>query len=492
MREHLGIDVDCLMEHSLATEEELRKIQIEEEEPKPLRKAKLDSESLMIEKQDERDMIERRHRIQDEFLSRSEELHSFNHDVDWEQGNNPNLKSNRKLTADTRVTSNQEHRKDVDGFGADNLRLAEHHGLGEARDSEIFNHRREVLLSPLASEGKGTVQQPKGTPRKNSQQNGSSGQEATATSPTISSQDGSANHVVEGLPTAQNPSLVIPADGGGASVPTKDRFDSIKFSPTIGQEDKHIFVDKDCMRDPVVDVFYLDTWQAVAEKNTKIFRNVFRCMPDSEVKSWKEYKEYNTYQEKFAEMQSHHTAKAFNPHHQRQTGPPGAGTTWATSLKPNILHRTGSHCTDRKSHTQTDEKSDRPNYNDRPQSEQANAQLTSPVDEKASLRPTDVPGTSSSRQDDGLSSGDDLERQRSETPQVDYSEALNRNATNRSSRRRRRRTTTLGSKRDFTIDEVLDKQRAEDLLDQVQGHLIMWPYDWYVPSISNKYRMAVY
>ncbi|KAL2843805.1 hypothetical protein BJX68DRAFT_269980 [Aspergillus pseudodeflectus] len=477
MREHLGIDVDCLMEHSLATEEELRKIQIEEEEPKPLRKAKLDSESLMMEKQDERDMIERRHRIQDEFLSRSEELHSFNHDVDWEQGNNPNLKSNRKLTADTRVTSNLEHRKDVDGFGADNLRLAEHHGLGEARDSEILNHRREVLLSPLASEGKGTVQQPKGTPRKNSQQNGSSGQEATTTSPTISSQDGSANHVVEGLPTAQNPSLVIPADGGGASVPTKDRFDSIKFSPTIGPEAKHIFVDKDCMRDPVVDVFYLDTWQAVAEKNTKIFRNVFRCMPDSEVKSWKEYKEYNAYQEKFAEMQSHHTAKAFNPHHQRQTGPPGAGATWATNLKPNILHRTGSHCTDRKSHTPTDEKSERPNSNDRPQSEQANAQLTSPVDEKASLRPTDVPGTSSSRQDDGLSSGDDLERQRSETPQVDYSEALNRNATNRS-RRRRRRTTTLGSKRDFTTDEVLDKQRAEDLLNQVQGHLIMWPYDW--------------
>jgi phospholipase D1/2 len=483
MREHLGIDVDCLMEHSLATEEELRKIQIEEEEPKPLRKAKLDSESLMMEKQDERDMIERRHRIQDEFLSRSEELHSFNHDVDWEQGNNPNLKSNRKLTADTRVTSNLEHRKDVDGFGADNLRLAEHHGLGEARDSEILNHRREVLLSPLASEGKGTVQQPKGTPRKNSQQNGSSGQEATATSPTISSQDGSANHVVEGLPTAQNPSLVIPADGGGASVPTKDRFDSIKFSPTIGPEAKHIFVDKDCMRDPVVDVFYLDTWQAVAEKNTKIFRNVFRCMPDSDVKSWKEYKEYNTYQEKFAEMQSHHSAKAFNPHHQRQTGPPGAGATWATNLKPNILHRTGSHCTDRKSHTPTDEKSERPNSNDRPQSEQANAQLTSLVDEKASLRPTDVPGTSSSRQDDGPSSGDDLERQRSETPQVDYSEALNRNATNRS-RRRRRRTTTLGSKRDFTTDEVLDKQRAEDLLNQVQGHLIMWPYDWYVPSLS--------
>ncbi|KAL2862930.1 phospholipase D [Aspergillus lucknowensis] len=478
MREHLGIDVDGLMEHSLATEEELQKIQINEEDPKPLRKAKLDSESLVMEKQDEKDMIERRHRIQDEFLSRSEELHSFNHDVDWEQGNNPNLKSNRKLTADARVTSNPEHKNDVDGFGVDNLQAAEQLGLGKARDSEILNHRREVLLSPFASGGKGTVQQPKGSPRKNSRQNGSSGRDATATSPVTASYDDKSTPAAEGLPAAHNSSLAIPSnDGNGGSLPCKDRFQTpIKFSPTLDLELRHIFVDKDCMRDPVVDVFYLDTWYAVAEKNTKLFRTVFRCMPDSEVKSWKEYKDYTTYQEKFAEMQSHHSAKAFNPQHQRQTGPPGTGATWGTGLKPNIslpLHRTGSQCTDRKSHTQTDEKSERPGSDDRPQSGQTNPQTASTVDEKSSLKPTE----GNTQHEDAQSSGDDLERQRSDTLQVDYSEALNRNATNRS-QRRRRRTTTLGSKRDFTADEVLDKAKAEDLLNQVQGHLIMWPYDW--------------
>ncbi|KAL3470200.1 hypothetical protein BJX99DRAFT_56076 [Aspergillus californicus] len=477
MREHLGIDVDELMEHSLATEEELRKIQIDEDEPQPLKNRKLDSEALMIEKQDERDMIERRHRIQDEFLSRSEELRSFNHDVDWEQSNNPNLKSNRKLTADARVTSNPDHKRDVDGFGADNLRIAEQYGLGTARDTKIFNERREVLLSPLASEGKGTVEQPKSSERKNSQQHRSSSQEAMVTSPAVASQDG-LPQVVEGMAIAQNPALVTSTDGCSFSALGKDRVDTPKFSPPIGPDLKHVFVDKDCMRDPVVDVFYLDTWHAVAEKNTKIFRTVFRCMPDSEVKSWKEYKEYTTYGEKFAEMQSHHTANVLNPQHQRQTGPPGTGTTWATQLMPNIslpLHRTGSHCTERKSQTPTDEKSDRPNSNDRPLSGQTNQEIVSPTDEK-SLKPTDVLGAGV-RHEDGASSGDDLERQRSEAPKVEYSEALNRNATNRS-RRRRRRATTLGSKRDFTSDEVLDKQRAEDLLNQVQGHLILWPYDW--------------
>lgn len=485
MREHLGIDVDELMEHSLATEEELRKIQIDEEEPKPLRKAKLDSESLMLEKQDERDMIERRHRIQDEFLSRSEDLHSFNHDVDWEQGNNPNLKSNRKLTTDTRVISNNDHRKDVEGLGTDNLRVAEENGLGNSRDSEIFNNRREVLVSPIASEGKGTVQRPN-PPRKNSQQNNSPvSQDLTATQPTLAAEDGGTAPVVEAMPV-QNQSLAASQDGSLPLAIPKEKFDTLKFSSPglspLGPDVKHIFVDKDCMRDPVVDVFYLDTWQAVAEKNTKIFRNVFRCMPDSEVRSWKEYKEYTAYGERFAEMQSHHTAKAFNPNHQRQTGPPGTGTTWPNQLKPNLplaLHRTGSHSTEQKSQTPTDEKSDRPNSNDRLQSDLVNHEAASPLNEKATLKPVDGSGTGTERQEDNISSGDDLERQRSEAPQVDYSEALNRNATNHS-RRRRRRATTLGSKRDFTTDEVIDKQRAEDLLNQVQGHLILWPYDWYV------------
>ncbi|KAL4919111.1 hypothetical protein BDW62DRAFT_49049 [Aspergillus aurantiobrunneus] len=483
MREHLGIDVDDLMEHSLATEEELRKIQIDEEEPKPLRQAKLDSESLILEKQDERDMIERRHRIQDEFLSRSEELHSFNHDVDWEQGNNPNLKANRKLTTDTRVISNQDHKKDVDGFGADNLRVAEQHGLGDSRDSKIFDNRREVLVSPLASEGKGTVQQPKLFQRKTSRKNSSDDQEPTTTSPVAVPEGGGTGQATEGMPAAHNPSLAASQDGSFLSELTKEKFDMVKFLPPLDSDVKHVFVDKDCMRDPVVDVFYLDTWHAVAEKNTKLFRNVFRCMPDSEVRSWKEYKEYTAYAERFAEMQNHHATKAFKPHNQRQTGPPGTGTTWATQLKPNIslpLHRTGSHCTERKSQTPTDEKTDRPNSNERPQSEQTNQEAASPLNEKSSLKPTDVLGTGTerhSRHDDNISSGDDLERQRSEVPPVDYSEALNRNATNRS-QRRRRRATTLGSKRDFTTDEVMDKQRAEDLLNQIQGHLILWPYDW--------------
>ncbi|KAH8428924.1 phospholipase D [Aspergillus melleus] len=445
MREHLGIDVDELMEHSMATEEELRKIEIAEEDSKPIEdRERLDSESLMQEKQTERDMIERRHRIQDEFLSRSEDMHSFNHDVDWEQSNNPNLKSNRKLTADPRVTSNPGHKKDVDGFGTDNLDAAAQAGLGDARDTQFLDTKTEVLVSPVASEGRGTVQQPKRSQQQSSQhadeRNGQNSFAATGNG-------------VESSPVAQgsHARASAPVSGQEPESASRDKYDSDKYPHPLGPDMKHVYIDQDCMRDPVIDLFYLDTWHAVAEKNTKIFRSVFRCMPDSEVKSWKEYKEYTAYAERFTELQNQQSSKATKSHLQ--------------AVSPSTEKQTNEA-------TQ--------NFGDRSPSEPTR-QETSDLDEKATRRISDViaPGNArNGRHDESGSSGEDADKQRFDPPVVEYSEALNRNATTHS-RRRRRRATTLGSKREFhASDEMMDMQKAENMLDKVQGHLILWPYDW--------------
>ncbi|KAG2421668.1 hypothetical protein HFD88_005644 [Aspergillus terreus] len=484
MREHLGIDVDELLEHSMATEEELRRIQMEEEGSNSPPRA--DSESLMLEKQDERDMIERRHRIQDEFLSRSEDIHSFNHDVDWEQGNNPNLKSNRKLTADSRVTSNPDHKKDVDGFGPDNLHSAMEAGLGEARDSQMLDSKAEVLVSPIACEGKGTIQKPKHITQRSNRRSHVEDKEAKEPSTLSPIQDGVESvPIVEGLPGVRHPALPSGNETESSSSgvqPPKDKLDTTKYPHPVTPELKHVFIDKDCMRDPVIDLFYLDTWYAVADKNTKIYRSVFRCMPDSEVKSWKEYKEYTAYGERFAEMQSQHSAQAFHPQPQRQTGPPGTGATAGLGLGVNVKsHLTPTSLTaDAHSPTEKPERGadNTQHHNNRSQSELAKQETVSSIDEKAALRPTDGSNAHNGRPDEGGSSGEDLEKQRSDPAFVDYSEALNRNATTQS-RRRRRRATTLGSRREFhAADEVMDRNRAEDLLNQIQGHLILWPYDW--------------
>ncbi|KAJ5594526.1 uncharacterized protein N7459_000734 [Penicillium hispanicum] len=495
MREHLGIDVDELLEHDFATEEELRKIQVAEEGNRPSgERARRGSESSIIERQDEREMIERRHRIQDEFLSRSEGMHSFNHDVDWEQSNNPNLRSNRRLTADPRVTDNSDHKKDVDGDGLDKLKAAEQAGLGVGRDSQMTQGGREALVSPIFSEGKGTIEQPRQSLPQRSAREKSSRREVNH----VSSSDGLGE-------SEANTNSETPSQGHGVSgsssrdseagsvglMVSKENHDTSRYGQPLVPELKRIFIDKDCMRDPVNDAFYLDTWQAVAEKNTKIFRSVFRCMPDSEVKNWKEYKEYAAYGERFAEMQSQQSSKSPSSPQQRQTGPPGAGSSVVNSLTspaPGINLKAEGPMAESKTPETVDEKAELGTSNaprndtDRPQSELAQQETLSSIDEKAALRMASDPNLLSSVQkgniDENGAGGDVAEKPRSNPAYVDYSEAVNMNSTSQS-RRRRRRATTIGSRREFhATDEVMDTQRAEDLLNKVQGHLILWPYDW--------------
>ena len=292
MREHLGLDVDELMEQDITLQEELARMRNGAE----VAHAGGSQEELSSEqKQEERDMIDRRHRVQDEFLSRSEDMHSFNHDVDWEQRNNPHLKTNKKLTVDPRVTGNPEHQKDVDGEGTDHLNRAKQAGLGDARDSRFMNSIDEVLISPVASEGKGTLKQPK----KSSQQTQEHGSQLN-TGDNQGSQ--SAEQHNETGPSPQS------AESGTESGHPQTL--SPESTETVKEDPGYVHVDKDCMKDPVSDAFYHDTWVALARKNTLIFRSVFRCMPDSEVKGWKEYKEYAAYGERFEEMQTQYNYKA--------------------------------------------------------------------------------------------------------------------------------------------------------------------------------------
>lgn len=477
MREHLGLDVDELLEHDFTTEEELRKIQDAEEgtqasntqEPR-------DSQSSMVERQDERDMIERRHRIQDEFLSRSEELYSFNHDVDWEQGANPNLKSNRRLTTDPRVTENSEHRKDVDGDGTDHLRAAEQAGLGTARDSQMGPKGRESLLSPIYSEGKGTFQQPK---QSTLQKSNSTSKHSKNGSPAETHHDTESNNnsdtPLQSHGASELSSRESDATGPGVTV-SREQTESSRFGHPLIPDLRRIYVDKDCMRDPVHDAFYLDTWQAVAERNTKIYRSVFRCMPDSEVKNWKEYKEYAAYGERFAEMQNQNPSKT-TTQSQKQNGASGVGSLGSPI---SLANKTDAQTIDEKDLSGSDASK---HESERPKSDPPQQEGLSSIDEKTAMKAASDPNLVSkaeNNQDEATPTpGADADVRRSNSVQVDYSEAINLNASQ--SRRRRRRGTATSCKREFhAADEMLDTQRSEELLNKTQGHLILWPYDWYV------------
>ena len=48
----------------------------------------------------------------------------------------------------------------------------------------------------------------------------------------------------------------------------------------------------DIVRDPLHDDFYESWWKRVANTNTTIFREVFRCVPDDGVESWDDYRTF--------------------------------------------------------------------------------------------------------------------------------------------------------------------------------------------------------
>lgn len=512
MREHLGIDVDEIMEGERQEGEDSKDAQWERDMD---RFHGNDAESTvpLSDRETEHKLLRSKHEIQDELLAKSERMFSFNHDVDWEQGNNPNLKVNKKVTEDPRVTGNPDHKDDVDGEGPDRLRKAEMAGTVGGRDT-VLSGRKEFLLSPLpadvaardSSPAKG--RSPKRSPSRGSEATGYAGPPPQELIRSTTAQ--------LGLPMAsQLPPLpnVDDTDIGGPGIQRSLSQKSVGVSNPLVADMKRPFVDKDCMRDPLNDSFFLDTWHAVAENNTKLFRHVFRCMPDNEVKTWKEYKEYLAYAERFSQSQGGGKSKdRVQQDAPGSSGPPGQGSTIdkLRMLGPvgektaNVESKTES-LTGKFKHTLSPK-----DHNNNPQplgkieewAEEANKAQFARKEKEAQAANADMPSLFSSPTlneksnitNDGLrdftplksstTSGSEAVQKSIYPSGVTYSEALNKNSScgtagNTGTQKRRRRATTRSSRREFhASDDIIGRGDAEELMGMTQGHLVLWPYDW--------------
>ena len=55
-------------------------------------------------------------------------------------------------------------------------------------------------------------------------------------------------------------------------------------------------VDNDAaLVDPALDTSYLDMWLRRAQRNTRLYREVFHCIPDDTVSTWAEYRRFLAY-----------------------------------------------------------------------------------------------------------------------------------------------------------------------------------------------------
>ena len=338
MREHLGLDVDKIMEDAQVMENERRKQEAEEHVAASLPDTPAEEDDRFTSPLSPTRTIplaEREAEIRKDLLERSDELRSFNHDVDWEQEGNPNLRANRRLTQDHRVTGNEVHRQDVDGEGHDRMAAIDEAGLGVGRDTALVKGAREVLVASLDAEGHTSLQ----APRK-------PGEEARLPSYVAKREAPNPpmppkpvlerfNSEQLGLPMlSQLPELPLADDtdiGGPPLTRPSSRGSTGHPHHPLTTELRRPLVDRDCMTDPVHDAFILDTWHTAAENNTKIYRTVFRCMPDNLVRDWHDYHQYVAYEQRFNQLQGNDITDDKAVHHRERSdstthsGPPGAG-----------------------------------------------------------------------------------------------------------------------------------------------------------------------
>ncbi|KAL8681460.1 MAG: hypothetical protein Q9186_002406 [Xanthomendoza sp. 1 TL-2023] len=493
MREHLGINVDEVMEEEDqedAFQQDMNKVYDD----------RLSHPFSFLDHKTQKALASK-NEIREEVFDKSERLHSFNYDVDWEQGENPNLMSNKRLTQDVRVTNNPEHRKDVDGEGADQLKIEEASGKADGRDTLLGADGRERLTSsqsPSVPSSGAPSPDASGNRQRSTSHLSKDGSNASP-----QPRDRSYSNSQHRDPPSQFPTIPTDNTDTGALNLQHDASTTSTAHP-LATEMKRPAVDKDCMRDPLNETFYLDTWHAVAENNTKLFRNVFRCMPDSEVKTWETYREYTLYGERFAQAEGFGKSKDRVPQHEPTTsGPPGQGST-ADRLR--MLGTIGEKAGDFEEKTETlgdkimnslplnkdKEGRERPMSKVEDWAEKANrlqlerqaidssGRQGSPnsgetvTDEKAAAHADNLKEFSPVKP---VATLDSANMEKSVTPpSVQYSDALNRNA---SQQKRRRRGNTKSSKKEFQAsDDLMSKADAEVLVGMVQGHLVVWPYDW--------------
>ena len=455
-------------------------------------------------------------------------------------------KNHKKMSVDA------QRDLDVEGYGFDNMKALVDAGDVGLTDSFVDTHGREILLKKDAPDAK-MIKSLEESDAKSTSSHDEKEEKNTIAPPYPTERMDT--YSLGLFPRSRLPELppLDDTDIGGPALKLEQSQSSSKKSvnPHVNLL-KHTLrrpeVHEDCMTDPLISTFYHHIWHQVAENNTKLYRQVFRCMPDSEATDWRTYEKFNEYNERFMQSQGLGPGKPKHPKDAPgKSGPPGSG---GTNTRGSFV---GSAAEVIVAETRPRSKSVLSGFVDklRPgsrMSEDANThtedvrekeQEKAPTREKgspespgsgASSGPTAVPSPQPGEFDEkeALSNANKVERkdmqkqssdQQLEEKQaphivpdqqmdekkgieeedfdmkrrrtVQYSEKVNSapetTATQSvptssglqqsGSQKRRRRGTTKSSARQVP-EEVLSKEDAEELLNLVQGHLVLWPCDW--------------
>ncbi|KAH8671167.1 hypothetical protein BX600DRAFT_240863 [Xylariales sp. PMI_506] len=509
MQEHLGLDVDEITEEERRAaaaveaqyQAEMHDIYHEDDE-NPLPKVS-DSRSRPAAQHKGASFNKETPATRDPGFSSSSSVSSSSHSS---KGNSPER--------DTRITDNDKHKADVEGSGADHWNAAKETGLDKGRDSMILDGR-EVLISRFSdpSATKLAVGGAGFSAKDGSEQDATKGNDQLPPQPTMvrrTTAELGLTHLT------QLPELPVTDDTDIGGPPM--RYDDLgqptneQLNP-LAADIKLTHIDKECMRDPVNPAFWDDIWCRVAENNTKLYRRVFRCMPDSEVLTWKDYQDFEDYSARFHESMSGRKKSDDEPEvkaHISQIGGAGAGIAapaaaqQALSLTEKIQeagHNLNPKLVVSPSDGKLDEKADIRNVQDQglnkankpslqlsTESDKPNRpapEAPSPVQPAGSIPFPAFEGNAEGYLDPQAtnSQGQKTRDRRTTFSSLEKPEkpasSQGGSVGGLGSTRRRRRATTKGSRRGpvFPYD-VLSREQAEELLGMIQGTIVQFPYDW--------------
>ncbi|KAI1250812.1 hypothetical protein MGN70_007870 [Eutypa lata] len=512
MREHVGLDVDAITEEEresspeMSFEDDMAHIYAEDEDEGPVGESSADGAN-------------RRGRPQPHRMPRS-----FNHDVEAnenaEYGSSPSSpRSSRSSSSleresperDPRVQDNPKHEQDVAGYGPDNWRAAQEKGMDRGRDTVVVDGHEMLVHTFDESTGQKGTNGNSNPARHHSMAKAADHGKSNENLPPQKLQRQNTDQL--GLPHVnQLPSLPILDDTDIGGPPM--RFDD-NGKPTNeplnawAADIESVSIDKHCMRDPVNPAFWDNIWNKAALNNTKIYRRVFHCMPDSEVITWKDYHQFDEYAKLFKESMVGH-----DDHETKsQTSSGGAGTAAAGISAPAVaqavpqfsekMHSVHNSENNPQVHVSSEdgtvlnEKATTENghlqESKKPELDSTTEKVNGDVhhDPPSPVQPAgDIPFPTLPETQGGSSL---LEPQRSldvpksrerrttfsstEKPAPDASSAGNPYAHNNSVRRRRR-ATTKSSRRGTYPFELLSREEAEELCSMIQGHVVQFPYDW--------------
>ena len=251
------------------------------------------------------------------------------------------------------------------------------------------------------------------------------------------------------------------------------------------------FVDPYGFLDPLDVEFYEDIWYEHARRNTEIFRMVFHPQPDNRVTSWKDYKKFLKLQKAFVLAQQHESSR------RRKQRPVNTDALLENS---DVQHSDAGSVSDASIIKRDDGKRPTINFSklnhdggllgDAPPSGDGSSapNANGSKSKKKSLRRDkddkpdppamneeiddgDMTGGESENESDIYESSEEMFHNANETPDNDALLFARRKKAPRLGAFARRRREVMGNR-------IFDRETAERILNEIQGHLVVFPTEW--------------